>query len=94
MNHPFEITALRDHHNRGQFIFARRLQVDQPLVVPNGALLNGIAVYHYDAIFPIGDPEKNPNQDMYVFRPDLQRYPEGHFLVGQVVELVLPEKPA
>ena len=49
----FEIIYLVDHHNRGQFIFARHLQVDQPLLVREGATLHGFPVYHYTAMYPM-----------------------------------------
>ena len=94
MIHQFQITYLRNHHNRGQFIFARQLHFDQPITVQEGALLHRISVYHYEAMYPLSDRHGQPQPDIYVFRPVLERYPDGHFQEGQLVELVNPDIPA
>jgi hypothetical protein len=90
----FEIIYLVDHHNRGHFIFARHLQVDQPLLMREGATLHGFPVYHYTAMYPMSDRDGNPRLDIYVFRCDPFRYPDGHFHVGQIVELSHPDDVA
>src|SRR5258706_14150281 len=85
----FEIIKLFDHHNRGQFIAARQLNFQEPVVIKDGALLNGIPVYHYLDMYPIAKEEKEPKFDIYVFRPtELSGYPKDYFREGQIVELV------
>jgi hypothetical protein len=93
MVHLFEIIHLVDHHNRGQFIFARHLDARQPLVVREGARLHGFPVYHYMDMYPMSDGDGNSRPNIYVFRPDPARYPAGHFQVGQMVELINPDAP-
>jgi len=93
MVHLFEIIHLVDQHNRGQFIFARQLNVDQPLVVQEGARLHGFPVYHYMDMYQISDGDGNSRPDIYVFPTDPARYPDGHFQVGQMVELINSDAP-
>jgi hypothetical protein len=85
----FKILKIFDHHNRGQFIAARQLNFKEPLVIKDGSLLNGIPIFHYLEMYPLAK-EDDQQFDVYVFRPtELKGYPEGHFQVGQVVELTL-----
>jgi hypothetical protein len=85
----FEIIKLFDHHNRGQFIAARQLNFKEPIVIKEGALLNGIPVYHYLDMYPIAKEEKEPKFDIYVFRPtELSGYPKDYFREGQIIELI------
>lgn len=85
----FKILKLFDHHNRGQFIIARQLNFKEPLGIKDGALLNGVLIYHYLEMYPFLK-EGDPQFDIYVFRPtELKGYPKGFFQEGQVVELIL-----
>ena len=84
----FEIVKLFDHHNRGQFIAARQLNFKEPTKIKEGALLNGVPVYHNLEMYPISKEEES-QFDMYVFRPtELRGYPKGTFQEGQIVELI------
>jgi hypothetical protein len=84
----FEIVKLFAHHNRGQFIAARQLNFKEPAKIKEGALLNGIPVYHYLEMCP-NLKEEEPQFDMYVFRPmELRGYPKDIFKEGQIVELI------
>ena len=88
----FEIIKLFDHHNRGQFIAARQLNFKEPTEIKEGALLNGIPVYHYLEMYPISKEQGEPQLDIYVFRPtELEGYPKGSFQEGQIVELISPD---
>ncbi len=60
----FEIIKLFDHHNRGQAIAARQLNFERPVEIQEGALLNGIPVYHYLDMYPIAKEEKEPKFDI------------------------------
>lgn len=86
----FKIVKLFDHHNRGQFIAARQLNFKEPTKIKEGALLNGVPVYHYLEMHPISKEEEEESQsDMYVFRPtELRGYLKGTFQEGQIVELI------
>ena len=84
----FEIIRLFDHHNRGQFIAARQLNFTEPVVIEEGALLNGIPVYHYLNMYPIAKEEKEPKFDIYVFRPvNYIPFTEELFQEAEKVEL-------
>ncbi len=86
----FIILKLFDHHNRGQFIVACQLNFKEPLVIKEDSLLNGIPIYHYLEMYPFSKEEKDPQFDIYVFRPtELKGYPKEFFQEGQVVELSL-----
>jgi hypothetical protein len=83
------ILKLFDHHNRGQFIVARQLNFEEPLVIKEGSLLNGIPIFQYLEMYPFLK-EEEPQFDIYVFKPTaLKGYPKGLFHEGQVVELTL-----
>lgn len=82
----FEIIKLFDHHNRGQFIAARLLYFKEPVVINDGAILNGIPVYHFLEMHPISKKQREPQFDIYVFRPTkLKGYPKGIFQEGEDV---------
>jgi hypothetical protein len=84
----FEIVKLFDHHNRGQFIAARQLNFKEQIMIKEGALLNGVPVYHYLEMYP-NSKEEEPQFDMYIFRPtELKGYQKGAFQEGQIVELI------
>lgn len=91
MVQEFEIIHIKDHHNRGQFIMAQQLNFRESIKVHEGALLNGIQVYHYLEMYPILDEQGQPRLDIYVFRPVFERFPNGHFQEGQIVELLNPD---
>jgi hypothetical protein len=91
MKQKFEIVYLTDHHNRGLFIFARKLNFTALIKIHEGALLNDILVYHYLNMYPILDSEGQPQFDIYVFRPVLTPCPDGHFRRGQIVDILNPD---
>jgi len=91
MVQKFEIIKLFDHHNRGQFIVAKQLNFQQLINIKEGAALNGIPVFHYLDMYPLKDEHEQPRLDVYVFRPILERFSQGHFQEGQIVELINPE---
>ena len=91
MVRDFKIIKLFDHHNRGQFIIARQLNFNDTIEIKEGSLLNGIPVYHYLEMYPISNEQGKPQFDIYVFRPILERFPNGYFQKGQMVELVVPD---
>jgi hypothetical protein len=87
----FEIIKLFEHHNRGQFIAARKLNFKELTKIKEDALLNGVPVYHYLEMYPILKDEE-AQIDMYVFRPtELEGYPKGTLQEGQIVELIFPD---
>ncbi|MGB8193298.1 MAG: hypothetical protein WCF67_15315 [Chitinophagaceae bacterium] len=90
MIYKFEILKLFDHHNRGQFIVCRQSNFEELVNVKEGALLKGIPVYHYTEMYPITDEHGQPRPDVYVLRPVLERFPDGHFEEGQIVDLLNP----
>jgi hypothetical protein len=91
MGQEFEIMKVFDHHNRGQFIFARQLNPDQDFEVKEGSLLGGIAIYHYLEMPRMLDELGKPRLDVFVFRPlSLEKFPGEYFKQGQIVELVAP----
>ena len=47
MRQDFEIMKVFDHHNRGQFIFARQLDAGRDFEVKEGSMLGGIPIYQY-----------------------------------------------
>lgn len=84
----FEIIHLFDHHNRGQFIFARQLNFKEFIEIKEGALLGGIHVYHYLEMYPISNGQGEPQPDIYVFRPiEFKGFPKGSLQEGQIVEV-------
>jgi hypothetical protein len=92
MTIEFEIIKLSDHHNRGQFIFARHLNFKEPVSIKGGALLNGIPVYHYLEMYPFSKEQGEPQFDVYVFRTtELKGYPKDFFQEGQIAELIFPD---
>ncbi|MCW3464020.1 hypothetical protein [Chitinophaga nivalis] len=91
MIRKFEIIKLFDHHNRGQFIVTRQIDFKEAIEIKEGALLNGIPVYHYLEMYPISNEQGKSQFDIYVFRPALERFPKGYFQVGQITELVTQE---
>ena len=90
MVHHFEIMKVFDHHNRGQFIFARHIEVAHDFEVKEGSVFGGIPVYHYLEIPRILDENQQPRLDVFVFRP-LDRFPGDYFKEGQLVELVISD---
>jgi len=92
MVQEFEIVKVFDHHNRGQFIFARQVNVNQSFEVKEGSLLGGITIYHYVDMPRMLDENGQPRLDVFVFRPlSLKKFPADYFQEGQIVELVVPE---
>ena len=89
MDQAFEIMKIFDHHNRGQFILARRLNVGSDFTVREGSLLGGIPIYHYLDMPKMFDENQQPRLDVFVFRP-LSRFPADYFREGQLVGLVEP----
>jgi len=87
MDEAFEIMKIFDHHNRGQFIFARRINGDNNLNVKEASLLGGIPIYHYLEMPKMLDENQQPRLDIFVFRP-LSRFPANYFREGQLVKLV------
>ena len=90
MDQDFEIMKIFDHHNRGQFIFVRRLKAGADLTVREGSLLEGIPIYHYLDIPKMLDENQQARLDIFVFRP-LSRFPAHYFKEGQLVKLVEPD---
>ena len=92
MIQEFEIMKVLDHHNRGQFIFARQVNVGQDFHIKEGSLLGDIPIYHYIDTPRMLDENGQPQLDVYVFRPlSLIKFPDNHFQEGQLVNLVVPE---
>lgn len=89
MVQEFEIMKVFDHHNRGQFIFARQINIGHDFEVKEGSLLGGIPIYHYLDMPRMLDKNDQPRFDVFVFRP-LNRFPD-YFLESQIIELVVPE---
>jgi hypothetical protein len=85
----FEIMRVFNHHNRGQFIFARHLGDNHNFKVKEGSMLEGIAIYHYVDIPAIDDENNEQRLDVFVFRP-LDLFPGDRFKEGQLVKLVIP----
>jgi len=85
----FEIIGTSFHHNRGQFIFARVLDVGINFELKDGAFFGGVPIYHYVEMPRMLDKNNEPRFDVFVFRP-LNPLQEGPFVKGQIVELVLP----
>ena len=90
MVQEFEVMKLFDHHNRGQFIFARKIEVGSDFEIKEGSLLGGIPVYHYVDMPRMLDDNQQPRLDVFVFRP-LKRFPSDYFNEGQLVQLVTPD---
>jgi hypothetical protein len=90
MVQEFEIMKVLDHHNRGQFIFARQVIIGNDIEVKEGSLLGGVPIYHYLDIPRMLDENDQPQLDVFVFRP-LDRFPADYFREGQLVKLVVPE---
>jgi hypothetical protein len=86
----FEIIGTSFHHNRGQFIWALILHSGVNFEVEDGAIFGGIPIYPYIEMPRLLDDNGKPRLDVFVFRP-LQPMQEGNFVIGQKVELVLPE---
>ena len=81
-----------DHHNRGQFIFARQVNAGQDFEIKEGSLLGGIPIYHYIDMPRMLDENGQPRLDVFVFRPlALTKFPADNFHEGQLVELIVPE---
>jgi len=82
----FEIVKILNHHNRGQFIFARITSNDEILEVKEGSLFGGIAIYHYLEMQKLLDDKENEPK-VFCFRPLVSRFPEDYFSNGQIVAL-------
>ena len=92
MGIEFEIIKIDDHHNRGQFIFARQLNFKESIIIKEGSLLNGISIYHYLEMYPFLKEDAEPRFDIYVFRPtEIISYKKEYFLEGQIVKLIINE---
>lgn len=82
----FEIVNVLDHHNRGQFIFARIKSNEEILDVKEGSLFGGIPIYHYlDMQKLLGAKENEPR--VFCFCPLIKRFPNDYFSIGQIVTL-------
>jgi len=90
MAQEFEIIKIFAHHNRGQFIFARHVNVDHDFEIKEGSLLGGIPVLNYLDMPRMLDDNGQPRLDVFVFR-QLGSLPADYFHEGQVVKLVVPE---
>ncbi|MBK6827226.1 MAG: hypothetical protein IPG86_10235 [Chitinophagaceae bacterium] len=90
MIQEFEIMQVFNHHNRGQFIFARQIKAGQDFDIKEGSLLGGVPIYQYLDMPRILDDNGQPRLDVFVFKP-LINLPTANFQVGQIVELILPE---
>jgi hypothetical protein len=89
MVQEFEVMKVFDQHNRGQFIFARQVNVGQSFKVKEGSLLGGIPVYHYLEMPRMLDENGQPRLDVFVFRPlSLNKFPADYFQEGLIVALV------
>ena len=92
MGLEFEIMKVFDHHNRGQFIFARQLNPGKDFEVKEGSILGGVPIYHYLEMPRMLDENGLPRLDVFVFRPlSLKKLPVDYFKEGQVIELVSPD---
>lgn len=91
MAFTFEVLRVSYLHNRGQFIFVRLLDGGLDFEVEDGALFGGIPIYNYVEMPRLLDENNEPRLDVFVFRP-LKPMQEGHFVQGQRVELLLPNK--
>jgi len=92
MVQQFEVIKVFDHHNRGQFIFARQVNISQNFEVKEGSLLGGIPIYPYLDMPRILDENGEPRHDVFVFRPmSLNKFPADYFQEGQIVDLIVPE---
>ena len=79
-----------NHHNRGQFIFARHLGEKQNFEVKEGSTLEGTAIYHYLDMPRMTDENGQNRLDVFVFRP-LSIFPGDLFKEGQLVILIIPD---
>jgi hypothetical protein len=87
----FEIIKTKWHHNRGDFIFARHLGINHDLEINDGSMLGDIPIYDYIEMRSM--LKADGQVDIFVFRPiSLNRLPEGHFLAGQRVKLIMESK--
>lgn len=84
----FEIMKVFDPHNRGQFIFARQINVGDNFEVKEGSKLGGVPILQYLDMPRMPDENQQQRLDVFVFRP-LDRFPSDHFSEGQIVELVI-----
>ena len=92
MVHEFEIMKVVDHHNRGQFIFARKVKAGQNFEIKEGSLLGGIPIYHYLEMPRMLGENGQPRLDIFVFRPlALERISSDFFQEGQLIELIIPD---
>ena len=91
MVQEFEVMNVFDHHNRGQFIFARQVNFGQSFEVKEGSLLSGIPIYHYVDMPRMLDENGQPQLNVFVFRPlSLNKFPADYFLEAQIAELIVP----
>lgn len=90
MTHKFEVIQVFDHHNRGQFIFARQIDIGNNFKVKEGTLFGSIAIDQYLDMPRILDKEEKQRMDVFIFRP-IERFPSDYFTEGQIVDLVTPE---
>ena len=84
----FEIIKTKWHHNRGDFIFVRHLGTNHDFEINDGSILGDIPIYNYKEMHSM--LKEDGQYDIFVFRPiSLDKLPEGHFIVGQQVKLIM-----
>jgi len=88
----FEVIKLITHHNRGLFIFVRHLGTDHNFQVAEGSIFGGLPIYNYQEMQPIHDKNKNPQPDIFVFRPlAIEQYFDKRFKEGMKITLTTPD---
>lgn len=89
MNYEFEVLLHKWHHNRGDFIFARRLDDTHIVDVPEGSIFGDVPEYLYSMKYKGDNGDGTPEYNMYVFQPiSLQFLPRDYFIRGQRVVLI------
>jgi hypothetical protein len=88
MIRKFEIIKLINHHNRGQFIFARHIGDNNKIIIREVSELAGIPIYHYLEMSKNANEHSQLPLDVFLFRPiELGSFPTDYFIEGQLVEL-------
>ncbi|MGE5106862.1 MAG: hypothetical protein ACM3H8_04925 [Sphingobacteriales bacterium] len=91
MIQEFEVIKVVDlHNNRGQYIFARQVEVGSHFEIKEGSLFGDISISKYLDMPRILDQNQQQRSDVFIFRP-MEKFPSDHFKEGQLVKLVIPD---
>jgi hypothetical protein len=90
MIQKFEVIKVLDLLNRGQFIFAKQIEIGHDFKLKEGTLFGNIPLYQYLDMPRILDENQKQRKDVFVFKP-IRSFPSDYFKEGQIVELVIPD---